>query len=130
MWELIDKLATIIGLIAAAIAAWNALKLRKETEQRWQKENEQIYVILRSPSQKIRLPVEIKRRDFTRSELLGYIGMLPLIEGKTRFNLNFTSTAEFSQQLEIIRQAGVEFIISCDEGELDQFNYTKQPVAA
>ncbi|EGW21678.1 hypothetical protein [Methylobacter tundripaludum] len=130
MWDLIDKLATIIGLIAAAIAAWNALKLRKETEQRWQKENEQIYVILRSPSQKIRLPVEIKRRDFTRSELLGYIGMLPLIEGKTRFNLNFTSTAEFSQQLEIIRQAGVEFIISCDESELDQFNYAKQPVAA
>lgn len=130
MWDLIDKLATIISLIAAAIAAWNALKLRKETECRWQKENEQIHVILRSPTRQIRLPVEIKRRDFTRSELLGYIGMLPLPQGKPRFSLNFTSTTEFSQQLESIREAGIEFIISCNEDELDQFNYDKQPVAA
>jgi hypothetical protein len=128
-WDCFDKLATIIGVISVIIAARSSWKLRDETERRWQKETELVRVILRSQSREITLPVEIKRGDFTRSELLGYIGMLPLVEGKTRFNLAFTCTSDFSSQLDNIRRSGTEFVLGCSEGELDQFNYDKQAIA-
>jgi hypothetical protein len=130
MWDIIDKLATIIGLISVIIAAWNAWKLRRETKRQWQKENEQICVILRSTSRQIKLTVELKRGGFTRAELLGLIGMLPLPEGKTRFALDFPNTHVFSQQLVTIRDSDVdfEFIVPCKESELDQFTCDKTPI--
>ena len=128
-WACFDKLATIIGVISVVIAAWSSWKLRRETEYRWQKENEQIRVILRSQTREIRLPVEIKRGDFTRSELLGLIGMLAT-ENNQRFALSLFSTHEFSQQLERIRESGVEFVIRCNEVELDQFKHDKQIIAS
>ncbi len=130
MWDIIDKLATIIGLISVIIAAWNAWKLRSETKRQWQKENEQIGIILRSASRQIKLAVELKRGGFTRAELLGLIGMLPLPEGKFRFALNFPNTHEFSHQLVEIRDSDVdfEFIVPCEESELDQFTCDKTPI--
>ena len=130
MWDIIDKLATIIGLISVIIAAWSAWKLRRETKRQWQKENEQIKIILRSATKEITLPVELQRGGLTRAELLGLIGMLPMKEKGKRFELCFLSTHEFSQRLAIVRNSDdvFEFIVQCSEEELEQFNCELKPV--
>lgn len=131
MWDTIDKLATIIGLISVVIAAWSAWKLRRETKRQWQKENEQIRVILRSPTREITLPVELQRGGLTRAELLGLIGMLPMQEKGKRFELCFLHTHEFSQRLAMVRNSDVdfEFVVQCSEEELEQFKCELKPVS-
>lgn len=131
MWDSIDKLATIIGLISVVIAAWSAWKLRRETKRQWQKESEQIRVILRSPTREITLPVELQRGGLTRAELLGLIGMLPMQEKGKRFELCFLHTHEFSQRLAMIRNSDVdfEFIVECSEEELEQFKCELKPAS-
>ncbi len=131
-WDCFDKLATIIGVISVVIAAWSAWKLRRETKRQWQKENEQIRVILRSATREIQLPVELQRGGLTRAELLGLIGMLPMQEKGKRFELCFLHTHEFSQQLAMIRNSDVDFdfIIQCSEEELDQFKCELKPVTS
>ncbi len=127
-WDIINKLATIIGLISVVIAAW---KLRRETKRHWQKENEQIRVILRSPTREITLPVELQRGGLTRAELLGLIGMLPMQEKGKRFELCFLHTHEFSQRLAMVRNSDVdfEFVVQCSEEELEQFKCELKPVS-
>lgn len=131
MWDFIDKLATLIGLISVIIAAWSAWKLRRETKRQWQKENEQIRVILRSKTREIILPVELQRGGLTRAELLGLIGMLPMQEKGKRFELCFLHTHEFSQRLAMVRNSDVdfEFIVQCSEEELEQFKCELKPVS-
>lgn len=130
MWDIIDKLATIIGLISVIIAAWSAWKLRSETRRQWQKENEQICVILRNSQEEIKLAVELQRGSLTRAELLGLLGMLPMQEKGKRFQIDFLSTHEFSQQLARVRNSDTEFefIIQCEYDELDQFKCNKTSI--
>jgi len=132
VWDLIDKLATIIGLFSVIIAAWSAWKLRRETKRQWQKENEQIRVILRSDTREITLPVELQRGGLTRAELLGLIGMLPMQEKGKRFELCFLHTHEFSQRLAMVRNSDVdfEFVVQCNEEELDQFKCEPKTVSS
>ncbi len=113
------------------IAAWSAWKLRRETKRQWQKENEQIRVILRSETREIALPVELQRGGLTRAELLGLIGMLQMREKGKRFELCFLHTHEFSQRLAMVRNSDVdfEFVVQCSEEELDQFKCELKPVS-
>jgi hypothetical protein len=131
MWESIEKLGTIIGIISAMIAALNTVILRRETKRQWQKENEQIRVILRSDTREIPLPVELQRGGLTRAELLGLIGMLPMQEKGKRFELYFLHTHEFSQRLAMVRNSDVdfEFVVQCSEEELEQFKCELKPVS-
>ena len=128
MWELIFKFGTLVTIASAMIAAWSTWKLRRETKRQWQKENEQIRVILRSKTREITLPVELQRGGLTRAELLGLIGMLPMQDKGKRFELCFLHTHEFSQRLAMVRNSDVdfEFIVQCSEEELDQFNCEKK----
>ena len=131
MWDSIDKAATIIGLISVVIAAWNAWKLRRETKRQWQKESEQICVILRGSSQEIKLAVELQRGNLTRAELLGLIGLLPMKEKGNRFQIDFLSTHKFSQRLAHVRNSDIafEFVVDCDDDELEQFKCPKTAIS-
>jgi hypothetical protein len=117
------KLATVIGVFSVVIAAYSSWKLRLETKRQWQKENELIDVILRSPSLEITLPVELQRGGLTRAELLGLIGMLPMQEKGKRFELHFLNTHIFSERLATVRNSDVdfEFIVDCLDEEFNQF---------
>jgi hypothetical protein len=132
MWDIIDKLATIISLFSVIIAAWSAWKLRSETKRQWQKESEQICIILRNSQEEIKLAVELQRGNLNRAELLGLIGMLPMQEKSNRFHIDFLSTHDFSQQLARVRNSDTEFefIVKCEDDELEQFRCNKLPICS
>lgn len=128
MWDWVDKVGTLIGIISAMIAAWNAWKLRRETKHEWGKANEPIRVMLRPTSdhgaKEYILPVELPRGALTRSEVLGLIGMIPMKNKGNRFQVGFFNTKGFSDELSRLRDAEGEFdlVIPCLPEEIEQFN--------
>ena len=70
------------------------------------------------------LPAKIYRKDYSRSEILGVLGMIPVKQKGTRFNLNYTSSFEFMNKIQDIynRPGNHTLIIECEAGELDQFD--------
>lgn len=126
-WEIIDRVGTLLGIASAMVAAWNARKLRQETKRKWQKSAELIRVILRATDnggiKELTPPVDLKRGELTRAELLGLIGMIPMKEKGKRFELGFFNTGEFLQRLAHLRDAEgeFEFVIPCTTEEISQF---------
>ena len=114
--ESFGLLADAIGIIGAIFAFLAWLKLQLEESRR----NKKITVKLQAPDEVIELPVDIRRAELTRSEILGRIGMLN--SGK-RFNLRYLNDPEFFRRLnEIIEGSGETVLtIVCTKDELQQF---------
>lgn len=70
----------------------------------------------------IRLPIKLKRADFSRAEVLGYLGMV-VISG-TRYDLHFTGSPEFFKELQRIQNAKTPetLRIPCTPKEIQQFS--------
>jgi hypothetical protein len=115
-----------VGISAALIAAWQAYKLRQERKQENKRQDSTITVSLQSPTHRIDLPVELRRREFNRAEILGRIGMIPLKDPSpnNRFKINHTNTREFLKNVNVIidGQGDSELVISCTHEELEQFD--------
>lgn len=83
-------------------------------------ENDDITVILKSVSGKeIKCPA-IPRKDFSRAEILGYIGML---SGAQRFEIASLKTPLFGEN--ILKTSKIKgahsFIVDCTDAEMEQF---------
>ncbi|ELJ8533706.1 hypothetical protein RUK86_002123 [Vibrio cholerae] len=85
------------------------------------KTNDEITVVLKSPNgKKIKCP-PMPRKDFSRAEVLGYIGMC---SGAQRFEIASLKTPKFGENLlKIIKSKGSQsFIVDCTDEEIDQFS--------
>jgi hypothetical protein len=100
----IGDISSIISLIGTgfSVSIWCLLKIReKHNEQR-------IKIALRLPSETFKLPYEIERKYFTRSELQGLLGVLPLTLGedgkrRLRYELSFLNSPEFFAKLKAVQ---------------------------
>lgn len=83
--------------------------------------DEVITVILKSDSGKEKECPPMSRKDFSRQEVLGYLGMLG---GPERFKLSYMKTPEFGKRiLEIQQSKGNEqLVILCSDDEYNQFS--------
>ncbi len=85
---------------------------------------QKIRVVLKSKSgdKKLLLPVPIQRGDFSRGELLGRIGMIP-IKSEKRFGIAYTHTADFLAEVQRVQQSEGEdtITIPCEPHEIEQF---------
>jgi hypothetical protein len=122
--EWLSLIADVVGISAALIAAWQAYKLRQERKQENKRQDSTITVSLQSPTHRFDLPVELRRREFNRAEILGRIGMIPLKDTSKRFVLRNTNTREFLKNVNVIidGQGDSELVISCTHEELEQFD--------
>lgn len=131
--EWLGSTADVIGILGAvfALLAWiQSRQVGKKIEQEKQRQNRNITIILRSGRQRIELPVGILRAEFTRAEILGRIGMIPMkgrnLENKNkRFSLGYINEPEFFRRInEIIVSDGDTVLeIPCTEEEFDQFDF-------
>lgn len=133
--EWLSPIADIIGVAGAFFAGFAWYKTR-QLQRVWKREEERldkkVKVILKGPTEHIRLAFDLRRRETTRAEILGRIGMIPLLplpdgKPKTRFEIDYTNTEEFLKRMyEIIDgKDDEEFIIICEPKEIEQFNLTK-----
>lgn len=133
--EGLSPIADIISIFTAFFAAfgsWQAYKLRQERKREAERQDKQVKIMLKGPTHHIVLPFDLRRRETTRAEILGRIGMIPLMplpDGKprTRFEIPYTNTEDFLKRMyEIIGgKEDEKFEITCESSELDQFNLSK-----
>ncbi|QPC80918.1 hypothetical protein G4Y79_14510 [Phototrophicus methaneseepsis] len=124
--ETVGIIADLIG-IAGAVFAFFAWIQARQTQQELIKERKRlakkVIVKLNYGGQELNLPVELRRAELSRAEILGRIGMLPMREPGKRFSLEFTSTPDFLQRLnQVIDSTSEEtLIIPCSKEEFEQF---------
>ncbi len=124
-WDILDKFGTATGFIGLFVSISIRLYL-------WQKEKRdndliQIRLQLTEPEKRITLRNRIRRKNLTRAELLGLLGMLPMQDSGKRFALSGLSEQVFLAKLEDAQvNAKVnEVLIPCTPDELKQFNLEK-----
>ncbi|CAK8724816.1 hypothetical protein KKHLCK_15045 [Candidatus Electrothrix laxa] len=91
-------------------------------------QNEKISVVLCHGSERIELPVELRRAEFTRAEILGRVGMIPMKEQGARFSIGHFNTLDFLRAINTIAESEAEdsvLSIPCNEEEFSQFNLPK-----
>ena len=84
---------------------------------------DKISVVLSYGVEKLELPVEIRRKEFSRAEILGRIGMIPLKKTGKRFSLGYLNSVEFLKQINQINEGDGDSILTipCNETEFSQF---------
>lgn len=135
----ISILADVIGIASAvfAVAAWiNTLRIKNLQKNEIERLNQKIRLRLVNKTDKatnmIELKGEMRREEMSRSEILGWIGMLPMIKAKERerYKIAYTSKDEFFTRMNEI-QAGhgdMLFEVPCTEDELNQFDVEKKVI--
>ncbi|MCA9950721.1 MAG: hypothetical protein KDE48_13820 [Anaerolineales bacterium] len=124
-------IADTIAIIGIPYTAWQLYRARQKEKQMQQEIS--IRLDCSDTNQSIQLPIKIKRQNFTRAEILGYLGMA--VKEGDRFNLNYLKTADFFQELKRIQDADrpETLIIPCGimengTNEIDQFANPKSQI--
>jgi len=119
--------ADIVGILGAffALFAWlQARQVRKAITFEQQRQNRKITVVLQHGADRLELPVELRRAELTRAEVLGRIGMLPMKTPGARFSLGYLNNPDFFRQISAI-MVGTDdatLTIPCKQEEFEQFD--------
>lgn len=127
-WEQLERIGIVIGLITGVITMliWLHLKWREK------KDNDLIAVSLLDSvtGYKATLPCNIRRKNLTRAELQGLLGMLPMKEKGKRYELGGLNRMDFFTSLEKAQVSRDihEVSILCSSDDLMQFDKAKLEV--
>lgn len=122
----LSLVADLIGIVGAgfAVGAWvQARRISRDLERERARQNKLVTVVLQHGAERIVLPVEIRRAELTRAEILGRIGMLPMRQKGARFSLSYLSSPEFLRRINEIASGTDDTVltISCTSEEIEQF---------
>ncbi len=127
--EWLSPIADVVGIAGAlfALFAWiKARQVQQELEREKQRQNKKVTVVLQCGDKTIELPLEIRRAELTRAEILGRIGMIPLKKetGQERFKLRNINTPEFFRQINQVAAGDGDGILTipCTDDEIRQFD--------
>lgn len=114
----------ILSAVFALLAWLNASRLRSEIEHEKRRQEKKIKIVLRHGEKALDLPLELRHKEFTRAEILGRLGMIPMKEKGKRFSLGYLGTKEFLEQLNSISEGDSEsiLVIPCEKEEFEQFD--------
>jgi hypothetical protein len=112
----------VLGGIFALFAWLQSRRVSKELEAERQHKEKKVRIVLGYGAEKLELPMEMRRSEFSRAEILGRLGMLPTDDGK-RFSLSYLSTAEFLKSINEINigESDDTLLIPCTQDEFRQF---------
>ena len=135
-WSTLGNISTIIGILSAVFSffamffsGWQRLTVYREKKRL----NQEIFVHLRSENggsdKDIRIPFTLRRGEINRSEILGLIGMIPMIPElkQPRYKIHYLSTEKFRKEISRVQDASGEgtLDIICTSEELAQFDKEK-----
>jgi len=118
----IANLVTIFSF-AASVAAWI---YSSRIWGKWKLGEQEVAIVIKFGSEKeYTLPVKIKRKNLTRAEIMGVLGLIPRTEAFTSgYKLDCLNNLSFFKQVEEAqtRRSITTLIIQCDKNNLKQFN--------
>ncbi len=118
--EFLGYLADTFGVLGGVFATLAWLKLRALDRL---DETVRVFLRLSSGEGMIELPLQMRRRDVTRAEILGRLGMLPMRQRGLRFSLRFLAEPEFLNRINKVadRKSSI-LLIPCTQEEIEQFD--------
>ncbi|KAA0224696.1 hypothetical protein EDS67_22780 [candidate division KSB1 bacterium] len=128
--ELFNAIGSFVSILAAlfSLLAWlKARRVQKDLQNEKARQSKKITVTLQYGGQKIELPVELRRAELTRAEILGRLGMIPMKKTGARFSLSYLNKLEFQKQLNQIMDGNGDAVLTipCTQEEFEQFDLTK-----
>lgn len=127
-FENLGWLANLAELIGFAVLIWTFINVRiLRTEQR--EGNKKITLLLEvegQPSRSYTVPGTIRRKDFSRAEIMGRLGMIPRKNNTPNFVLGYVQkNPKFLLRIERIYEAkkDITMTIPCSPEEFDQFDF-------
>ncbi len=125
--DIVGYVASVLGILTAIFSflSWMQGRRIAQTQEREKSRlNRYVTVKLQYGAKEIELPVELRRGEFTRAELLGRFGMIPMKEKGKRFSLGYLNKPEFLRQLnQVVATDGDALLtIPCDKEEFEQFD--------
>ncbi len=119
--DFVGGIADICGAIGglAAVALWVAARRTRQLAQ------ELVKIVLRieGEGREIALPLEIVRRDLSRAELLGRIGMLPMRKPGARFTLRALGSPAVMREINRVSRGETNVLaIPASTEEVEQFD--------
>ncbi len=119
LFEIIAQASNFAGAIGGIIAAIGVLRVL--ATQKRALEHVEISLQLEGEDSAIALPLEMLRKDISRAELLGRLGMALKNQGQ-RFSLKALSTPAFMQSVnEVVEGKTSKLVIPCTKEEIEQF---------
>jgi hypothetical protein len=100
--------------------------LRADAERQQRRRDQQVKVLLQNGVRTVELPVALSLAEFSRAEVLGRVGMIPMKKPGARFALAYFNTEPFLQQVAQIlscddTRSELLLTIPYDEAEIEQF---------
>lgn len=124
-WDYFDK----IGIAAALLAMLFSILVWLNQKRKEQRDNDLIYIRLQcaKPEVTITLQGQIRRKNLTRAEVQGLLGIIPMQKAGGRYSLSALTQKVFFDELEEaqVNQKINQVMIPCSEQELMQFDHDK-----
>lgn len=118
--DIIGNVSNFFGFVSGVFAILIYMKLKA-----FDRLDEPVNVLLSlaDGEQKIELPLQMRRRDLTRAEFLGRMGMIPMREKGKRFALRHLFTPAFITGINEVADGKTSTLeIPCSQEEIDQFD--------
>lgn len=125
-WDILDKLGIVAGVFSLLVS----LSIRAYLWRKEKQDNALIDIRLYCPEPEITITLQgqIRRKNLTRAEVQGLLGILPMREKGKRYELQALNQKAFFDALEEAQVNGAiqELVITCSEQELEQFDLGTQ----
>ena len=130
MGIVINLFGVVLSVISLGLTVWavrNTISIQKELEMERDNNNSKIKIIInnKNSGEKTTLPFKLRRGDLTRSELFGYLRLIPKKVASSEFKIAYLSTPEFFSTLQEVKSSRLtqELIINCEPEEYKQFDF-------
>jgi hypothetical protein len=118
--NIIGDISNIAGVVGAGFSVAVYLKMKMLEAKRLQ---EIPAFLINEKGTLTKLPLALLRKDVTRAEILGRLGMIPMKEAGKRFSLKGISSPEFLTQVNSIAEGKIDtLVINATSAEIDQFD--------
>lgn len=118
------KLAITIFSAVASLFSWLKIREVKNNQDREiARQAKKITIALQYGSHTRELPVELRRSELSRAEILGRLGMIPMKDAGKRFSITYFNKPEFIKQIHQAMDGLDDSLITipCDKEEFEQF---------
>ena len=119
--EWIETFNNWFGFIGALFSGlvWFKMKLKEVRDL----EEVQVSLVLEGSNKEVTLPLNILRKDVSRAEILGRLGMVPMKEKGKRFSIRNLFTSDFIKQVnKVARGESNKIVLKVTEEEFNQFD--------
>lgn len=125
IWDILDKATIIIAIFSLLVSFSIRLYLRRKEKH----DNALIDLKLRCDEANVTIILQgqIRRKNLTRAEVQGLLGILPMLEKGKRYELQDLNRKGFFDQLEDVQvnYSATQLVVKCTLDELKQFDLAK-----